>query len=1315
MRHGGLPNYYLFLSNNDPKWPVTRAKNTKKMPNNTPGISQQSASSSGDTFQVCSSSNSNRGGYRHGRGGNSAGRQSGYRRASTLENPSEQHVPQAKSTFKPRNSTSNNQNDSLNQQTTSTSENTIQPPSYYANKNNQRQPKFERTNQHRNESSSNNDERTNQFFKRVPSRPPITDLEPTSVSEQATRHDQTKNRINRRQQSNYSANTNKNNNQRTNIDNSNVGSTKPTTELTSNPTTPEKKISKPLSRSSPMFFPSSYNVNTPTTSAQAATKSQPTQNLPSKKQTESKARKKKNQNSGYGSGSSDDEEDYSQTGQAITFAEDEYIIGFASMNGSFYFCWQLASKESESQNKIRDILTAHSEYSVGLASETMFSVCIKNKSIYAALKKFVKKLIKQNQPYNPYLVNSHSSMLMKQFLISSNTWLEFSANLPSISNKFAKLKAREVKQLLAEFSTEWNYFDFLDFTKAEHLSSFMNDSEEKLIQDLLDKVSQDQYSKFKRRSHLLTCSWVCKCPNGLTDVFKELVKVIRSIYEILPYNEERLNQIFESEKNNAKAQKMTICELVAKIEKIDIEASKEFKHKKPEVSIFSEKRSVDVGFTEQFLKELAAIFALNVYQGLKYKYDFTHKKQKGAANDFKKLYTIVDVETQKQKTAFNAKIQSAYKEEDTKLATLLGDEEREKLIHQLIQFITYDKEYRCFQRYYDLLKTEEDDINKPFGWFQYPYHLKAIQWMKRLNSPINWIEIYLNRIQAKPEFDPKILEQIDKEYDNSIRISQMESGTRVSFLDHSSTTFTIDRKGTKDCDDAFTILYHDANCIQIAVHITDVASHILRNVDLSKSTVEANDESNGETLRHSSNKCRFRDHPIFQSTIFSEAERRVMSIYVPGKEETYAPCLPKHLSEELLSLIDKRPKEVITHMFVIYLNGNVQFKGVFKGLIQVTHSYFFEEADEKIDSPTADPFWKQLYDCCCAIHKKRLDCGAKKFTPGVVPLGGVNLTLIGEMGNEKPHIDVSSDKQQLSKSSKIITEFSILLNSTMARYFYDNRICGLYKEFYQIYNKLLPESIKDMGIEDFVEVASILDTSGNEMNFVAQGQLQQSQNYESLWKYEYDLKQQGSRNTTNIGKITTNPTKFHQNIIGVELYMQLSSPLRRWLDLVLQVQLVHHLNTVEAGIEWTGLEDSLFSEETLHNWSERVSDKIETVKDMERQVLYHYFIVFLRQKMIDCGDKPFLLKCISEINFRKGKRLNHKIEHDHHHHIDLNNLITNKKPVFTQLLRLRLVGYNYFAVEVSVTSNTIDMDEMTLIKVLDIDPYTHTMAAEFVK
>ena len=176
--------------------------------------------------------------------------------------------------------------------------------------------------------------------------------------------------------------------------------------------------------------------------------------------------------------------------------------------------------------------------------------------------------------------------------------------------------------------------------------------------------------------------------------------------------------------------------------------------------------------------------------------------------------------------------------------------------------------------------------------------------------------------------------------------------------------------------------------------------------------------------------------------------------------------------------------------------------------------------------------------------------------------------------------------------------------------------------------------------------------------------------------------------------------------------MQLSSPLRRWLDLVLQVQLVHHLNTIEAGVVWKGLESSLFSEEILHYWSEKVSDKIETVKDMEKQVLYHYFLLYLKKNMEELNG-PYLLDCVSEINFRKGKRVNH--HHKQKHQVDLDNLVTKSRPVITQLLRLRLVNYNYFAIQAYVTSNIVDMDEMTLIKIVEIDTYTHTISTEYVK
>ncbi|KAL9653327.1 hypothetical protein ABK040_001963 [Willaertia magna] len=1089
----------------------------------------------------------------------------------------------------------------------------------------------------------------------------------------------------------------------------------------------------------------------------------------------------------------------SSNNQQLTFDNDDYIIGFASINGNFYFCWQQAKLEEQSQSKIKEILTYNQQYhstpidnnttttmdnNIPLidnndldintinnlnidnlnnhisihpsTKETNFSLCVKNKQIYANLKKFIKKLIKQNQPYQSYLINSNQSILMKQFLVSSNTWLEFAMNLPFISNKFAKLKAKEVKRLLAMYSTEWNYIEHLDLRELFNLyinnNNTINDNNTINGNRLLEYLNGLEIKTFKRRSHLLSCSWVCKCPNGKIDVFNELLNIIKIIIPNLNIFEKLLLNLYDLNKNNNESKKMTICDLVLQCDSLlqsnNLNNLNNLtKYTRPETSIFSEiKRISNSNFTNNFIKELSIIISLNIFQSLKYKFDFSHKKQKSfAANDFKKLYMIVDVDTQKQKTAFNAKIQQVYllflkylekqsfhyklnhhhhniKEENKEeINKILDENEKMKLINELIQFITFDKEYRCYQRYYDLLKTEEDDTNRTFGWFQSPYQLKAIQLLKYLNfKKLNWIEIYLNRIHAKNRFDDEIVKEIERECDNNNNSNY--GNNRMSFLHLAHMTFTIDKKGTMDCDDAFTILYYDNCTIQIAIHITDVASTILRNVNLSN-TINSNNNNQQQ-------------HAIFQSAIFREAEKRIQSIYVPGNstEQTYAPLLPKTLSEERLSLIDQtKPKEVISHIFQLSINGNVEFKGVTKGIIQVgnANNFFFQQADEKIDSPYAESYWKLLYDCCCEIHNLRLKNGAKKFTPGVLAYGEVNLKLnkLGTCTNKEEkneedlnldncEIEVHDHKQTPSKSSRIITEFSILLNATMAKFFYENGIVGLYKEFYQTYHTLLPENIKEMNIEEFINVASLVDLNNkngnNEMNYLAQNKLQQLQNYNDLLEYENELKLQNSRHVTNIGKITTNPRKFNQNIIGVELYMQISSPLRRWLDLVLQLQLVHFLNTIENNIFWTGPEMSLFSEDLLHFWSEKVSDKIQQVKDMERQVMYHYMITFLFQQFNNkqLNNYLLLLPVISEINFRKGKRVSKVCNVPDY--IDLNNLIRNDRPIITQLLRLRLVNYNYFAMDINVTSNTVHMDEITIIKVIEVDPYTHTIHAEMV-
>lgn len=276
-------------------------------------------------------------------------------------------------------------------------------------------------------------------------------------------------------------------------------------------------------------------------------------------------------------------------------------------------------------------------------------------------------------------------------------------------------------------------------------------------------------------------------------------------------------------------------------------------------------------------------------------------------------------------------------------------------------------------------------------------------------------------------------------------------------------TITIDGDKTTDFDDAISIVPADNDNIIILVHITDVASAIIKDSLLDKTAME-----------------------------------RCASHYLP---DLYIPMLPDILSEDIFSLREGTDRRAISITLEFNRDHELIRSRISKSIININKRMSYNDINIMIGQ---DRFIDKLYDICLTLRHKRTDANAMHLS-----LPEVNIEIDD---NKKISLEILP---QNTPAKIIVEESMIIYNRLMADFCNTNNIPALYRI-------QAPPS----------ERISICET--NELFYT----FRQLRKISPL-------------------KIATTPGK-HSGL-GVEAYIQCTSPLRRYLDLVMQRQIAAYL------------------------------------------------------------------------------------------------------------------------------------------------------------
>ena len=234
------------------------------------------------------------------------------------------------------------------------------------------------------------------------------------------------------------------------------------------------------------------------------------------------------------------------------------------------------------------------------------------------------------------------------------------------------------------------------------------------------------------------------------------------------------------------------------------------------------------------------------------------------------------------------------------------------------------------------------------------------------------------------------------------------------------------------------------------------------------------------------------------SLLDKTAMERCSSHYLP---DLYIPMLPDILSGDTLSLREGADRHAVSIVFEFNKNYELIRSKISKSIINVKKRMNYDDINIMIGQ---DCLIDKLYDICLALRRKRTDANAMHIS-----LPEINI----EIDDNKK---ISLELLPQNTPAKIIVEESMILyNRFSADFCNKNNIPALYRT-------QTPPS----------EYVSICET--NELFYM----------FRQL------------RKISPI-KIATTPGK-HSGL-GIEAYIQCTSPLRRYLDLVMQRQIVAYL------------------------------------------------------------------------------------------------------------------------------------------------------------
>jgi len=228
--------------------------------------------------------------------------------------------------------------------------------------------------------------------------------------------------------------------------------------------------------------------------------------------------------------------------------------------------------------------------------------------------------------------------------------------------------------------------------------------------------------------------------------------------------------------------------------------------------------------------------------------------------------------------------------------------------------------------------------------------------------------------------------------------------------------------------------------------------------------------------------------------LFQEAQERATSLYFP---ENQIPMLPEAIAHNLCSLVQGRARPALSFFMHLSPEGELLDTKITPSVIEVKRQLTYDQADQAMDTDTDLSLLNRL---CQKLRRRRLDNDAL-----FLPLPDVNISLPAEGGVAVALSPVDTPARSL------VAELMILANSAAANYLACQEAPGLFR------SQPPPRKRIATGFNDGVLLVA------QQRRFLSRGDL-------------------------------TITAKAHSGL-GLPCYTTITSPIRRFLDLAMQMQL----------------------------------------------------------------------------------------------------------------------------------------------------------------
>lgn len=399
-------------------------------------------------------------------------------------------------------------------------------------------------------------------------------------------------------------------------------------------------------------------------------------------------------------------------------------------------------------------------------------------------------------------------------------------------------------------------------------------------------------------------------------------------------------------------------------------------------------------------------------------------------------------------------------------------------------------------------------------------------------------------------FDPSFPPEVEEEVRHiAEKISTKEVARRRDM--RGVPTFTIDPEDAKDFDDALSFQVLENGRIEVGIHIADVSHYVKPGTLLDK-----------------------------------EAFRRATSVYLVDRT---VPMLPEKLSNHLCSLRPREDKLTYSAIFEMDDAAHVYHYWIGRTVIHSDQRFTYEEAqalivdaaDHELKGPVV-----QLNELAKKLRAHRMKLGSIEFESEEVKF---------ELDEHDRPIRVV--KKERFDAHKLIEDFMLLANRTVAKHLHDLRKNPPLPAVYRIHDRPDPEKLSHL--QEFVghfgyrvNLQSTPDTAGMLNQLLAEVIDKPEQNVietlaiRSMAKAVYS--------THNIGHFG----------LGFPFYTHFTSPIRRYPDLM-----VHRLITKYHNQEFN--EDP----EVMEAMCNHCSGRERTATEAERESIKYKQVEFLEDRV----------------------------------------------------------------------------------------------------